>query len=140
MCAFSKTYYLWASPEVSALLGLGKKSYPAPRMPRLSGQAVSRWFWFHTNLDLSDNKFSFASVVSNTATECRRGGTKAAAYIKISEAEIADDYPEPTQYEKACLSVQNLASYEESLTRKCFYASDLKVQKHGQSQARQKQL
>ena len=36
------------------------------------------------------------------ASERRRGGTKAAAYIKISEAEIADDYPEPTQYEKAC--------------------------------------
>lgn len=36
------------------------------------------------------------------ASTCRRGGAKAAAYIKISEAEIADDYPEPTQYEKAC--------------------------------------
>ena len=32
---------------------------------------------------------------------CRKGGTaKGAAYIKISEAEIADDYPEPAQYDK----------------------------------------
>lgn len=36
-------------------------------------------------------------------TVCRRGGTKAAAYIKISEAEIADDYPEPKQYLKVTL-------------------------------------
>ena len=28
-------------------------------------------------------------------------GRAAQAYIKISEAEIADDYPEPAQYEKA---------------------------------------
>lgn len=31
---------------------------------------------------------------------CRRGGAKQQIYIKISEAEIADDYPEPEQYEK----------------------------------------
>ncbi len=33
----------------------------------------------------------------------RRGGAgrAAQAYIKISESEIADDYPEPAQYEKA---------------------------------------
>lgn len=31
---------------------------------------------------------------------CRRTGGKQQVYIKISEAEIADDYPEPTQYDK----------------------------------------
>ena len=32
----------------------------------------------------------------------RRGGARAGTpYIKISEAEIADDYPEPAQYNKA---------------------------------------
>lgn len=30
----------------------------------------------------------------------RRTGGKQQVYIKISEAEIADDYPEPTQYDK----------------------------------------
>lgn len=34
----------------------------------------------------------------------RRGGAKGVPYIKISEAEIADDYPEPAQYEKVALS------------------------------------
>ena len=38
---------------------------------------------------------------------CRRGSTKGAAYIKISEAEIADDYPEPTQYGKVGLTVRH---------------------------------
>ena len=38
---------------------------------------------------------------------CRRGSTKGAAYIKISEAEIADDYPEPTQYDKVGLIVRH---------------------------------
>jgi len=37
---------------------------------------------------------------------CRRGGGKGAAYIKVSEAEIAADYPEPAQYDKvASISV-----------------------------------
>lgn len=30
----------------------------------------------------------------------RRQAGKGAAYIKISESEIANDYPEPAQYEK----------------------------------------
>lgn len=42
---------------------------------------------------------------------CRRTGGKQQVYIKISEAEIADDYPEPKQYDKvhpaySCLPVQ----------------------------------
>ena len=32
---------------------------------------------------------------------CRRGSSKGAPYIKISEVEIADDYPEPAAYDKA---------------------------------------
>ena len=47
--------------------------------------------------------FSKQKVLCQNDPDCRRGGSKAAAYIKISEAEIADDYPEPTQYEKALL-------------------------------------
>ena len=31
---------------------------------------------------------------------CRRAGGKQQVYIKISEAEIADDYTEPSQYDK----------------------------------------
>lgn len=31
---------------------------------------------------------------------CRRQAGKGGVYIKINESEIADDYPEPAQYEK----------------------------------------
>ena len=35
--------------------------------------------------------------------EYRRQSGKGAAYIKISETEIANDYPEPAQYQKVTL-------------------------------------
>lgn len=34
----------------------------------------------------------------------RQGLPRSAGYIKISEAEIADDYPEPTPYEKVSIA------------------------------------
>ncbi len=61
--------------------------------------------------------------------DCRRTGGKQQVYIKISEAEIADDYPEPTQYDKvqptclqgmqsACLAPLNKSSHAEVNTYK----------------------
>jgi len=41
----------------------------------------------------------FALLMLQAATGNKRGGS-AQAYIKISEAEIADDYPVPKMYEK----------------------------------------
>lgn len=51
---------------------------------------------------------------------CRRGGSgragqAASAYIKISEEEIADDYPEPTQYDKVEEETDELLLAEEDL-------------------------
>lgn len=45
----------------------------------------------------------------------KRGGSKGTPYIKISEAEIADDYPEPTPYEKVEEETDELLLADEDL-------------------------
>lgn len=42
----------------------------------------------------------------NLCLLCRRPSGKGAAYIKISESEIANDYPEPAPYQKVILHYQ----------------------------------
>ena len=42
-------------------------------------------------------------TIDKSCLLCRRPAGKGAAYIKISESEIANDYPEPAPYQKVPL-------------------------------------
>lgn len=56
----------------------------------------------------------------------RHQAGKGAAYIKISESEIANDYPEPAQYEKVQMLQPVFSHFLRSLARgKCYSAMSL---------------